>query len=58
MKHLRLLVVDASGQVVPGADVIITIENTGEARRGQSNEIPALRHGHGGPQRAPNADGA
>jgi hypothetical protein len=32
-------VVDASGQVVPGADIIITNEQTGEVRRGVSNEV-------------------
>ena len=32
-------VVDESGQVVPGADIIITNENTGEVRRGTSNEV-------------------
>src|SRR3989442_3432640 len=43
-------VVDESGQVVPGADIIITNENTGEVRRGTSNEVgdyvfPALQPG-------------
>lgn len=32
-------VVDASGQVVPGADIVITNEQTGEVRRGVSNEV-------------------
>ena len=32
-------VVDASGQVVPGADIVITNENTGETRSGVSNEV-------------------
>src|SRR5262245_41487935 len=32
-------VIDASGQVVPGADVTITNENTGEVRHGVSNEV-------------------
>ena len=32
-------VLDESGQVVPGADVIITNENTGEVRRTTSNEV-------------------
>jgi Carboxypeptidase regulatory-like domain len=32
-------VVDGSGQVVPGADIIITNENTGEVRRTTSNEL-------------------
>ena len=32
-------VVDASGQVVPGADVVITNESTGEVRRGVSNDV-------------------
>src|SRR2546425_1178034 len=43
-------VVDATGQVVPGADIIITNENTGEVRRSTSNEVgdyvfPALQPG-------------
>src|SRR5262245_55141752 len=32
-------VVDESGQVVPGADIIITNESTGEVRRGVSNDV-------------------
>src|ERR1700730_711197 len=32
-------VVDESGQVVPGADIVITNESTGEVRRGVSNEV-------------------
>src|SRR6202022_2628705 len=32
-------VVDESGQLVPGADIVITNENTGEVRRGVSNEL-------------------
>src|SRR5438105_8206782 len=32
-------VVDASGQVVPGADIVITNESTGEVRRGVSSEV-------------------
>jgi len=32
-------VLDAQGQVVPGADVVITNENTGEVRRAVTNEI-------------------
>ena len=32
-------VVDASGQVVPGADIVITNENTGEVRSGVSNDV-------------------
>src|SRR5260221_1220728 len=32
-------VVDASGQVVPGADITITNEQTGEVRHGLSNEV-------------------
>jgi carboxypeptidase family protein len=43
-------VIDATGQVVPGADVIITHEQTGEQRRGVTNEVgdftfPALQPG-------------
>ena len=32
-------VVDESGQRVPGADIVITNENTGEVRSGVSNEV-------------------
>lgn len=43
-------VVDESGQVVPGADIVITNEQTGEVRRGVSNQVgdytfPALQPG-------------
>jgi len=34
-------VVDSSGQVVPGADIIITNESNGAVRRGVSNEVGA-----------------